>query len=294
MRTNNNFERIEIKELNDLACQIGRFDTAAPAPLFYGNAVSPLPLTGWKGVYNMATGKMAAVVSEGYQEIQHNDVCSAVVQTLGRLNLDVQGRVNDYHDKVVMDLVFQKDGLAITDDAQGIMLGLRVINSYNKSSSFRLEMFGFRKICQNGMTFGAKSFGVVETTIHYGSKEKNLEAISRITETFISKVINSSEIMQKYVNEMIGDSLEYDMAKRILAQMVGKKHYEGILSNLATCKTRWELYNALTAYATHNAQLTPCVKEHMEKLSRKVMETSSITLQAEAIKLEVAKEMEVA
>jgi len=278
--------KIEICGLNDLALQTGRFDTVAPAELYFGNQVMPQKLKGWKGMYNVTTGKMASVVTDGYQEIQHNDVCQAVTETLGRLNLDVKGRVNDYHDKVIMDLVFQKDGLAITDDADGIMLGLRVINSYNKTSSFRLEMFGFRKICQNGMTFGARSFGVVESTIHYGSKEKNLAAISRITEAFISKVINSSETMQKYVNEMIGDSLEYSMAKRILAQMVGKKHYEGILAQLAECTTRWQLYNALTAYATHNEQLTPNVKEHMEKLSRKVMETTTSSLRIETMELE--------
>jgi hypothetical protein len=74
---------------------------------------------------------------------------------------------------------------ALQIDATGIQIGIRGVNSYNKQTSFRLEMFGFRRVCQNGMSFGAKSFGVVENTIHYGSKEKNLQAISRITEGFI-------------------------------------------------------------------------------------------------------------
>ena len=94
MRTNNNFEKIEVKELNDVAMAIGRFDQATPADLFFGNSANPQALKGWKGVYNMDTNNMSAVVSDGYQIIQHNDVMHAVGETLGRLNLNVKGRIN--------------------------------------------------------------------------------------------------------------------------------------------------------------------------------------------------------
>lgn len=281
-----NCEKIEIINLNSLATSIGKYDTAAPTDILWGNKQTPQDAKDFMGVVNMNTGKLVMIPSAGYQIIQHNDCIQAVTETLGRLNMDVKGRVNNYNDRIVADLVFQTNGKELMDDSEGIMLGIRVVNSYNRSSSFRLEMFGFRRICQNGMTFGAKSFGVVESTIHYGSKEKNLAAISRITERFIARVIDSSEAMQGYINAMIQDSLEYNMAKRIIAQMVGKKHYNEILTRLSECRTRWDMYNALTNYATHGEHLTPNVREHIEKLSRKVMETSIGTLITDTIELE--------
>jgi hypothetical protein len=281
-----NFEKVEITGLDSFAKCIGKLDSAAPTEIFYGNQVNPQKAEAYTGVYNLNKGKLSTIASAGYQIIQHNDVVQAVTETLGRLNMNVIGRLNNYGDRIVADLVFGSENGVITDDADGIQIGIRVVNSYNKSTSFRLEMFGFRRICQNGMTFGAKSFGIVETTIHYGSKEKNMQAISKITESFIAKVINSSTEMQKYVNEMICDSLEYDMAVRIIKSMIGKKHYSEILSRLEQCTSRWDMYNALTNYATHGQQLTPNVQQHMEKLSRKVMETSTSKLTAETLKHE--------
>jgi len=287
MRTNNTFERIEVVDLNDMAISISSLDKAAPTDIYWGNVQHPQKSERHLGVVNMTTGKLASINSEGYQIIQHGDVAQAIVETLGRLNLNVKGRINNYGNKFCADLAFQKEGLEIQDDAQGIKLGIRVMNSYDKSSSFRLEMYGFRMICQNGMSFG-KRFGVIESTIHYGSREKNLAAISKITEGFIARVIESSAIMQSYVNDMIGDSLEYNMAIRIIRAMFKKKHSKQIISRLENCKSRWEMYNAVTNYITHGEHLTPNVQTYLEKLSQKIMDTNSNTLTVETEKLEQA------
>lgn len=284
MRESMNYSKVPINGINDFTGH--SFDTAAHADLFYGNKEVPQALKGWKGVFNVDTGKIASVVTDGYQIIQHNDTVTAVKNVLGRLNLDVKGLAKDYRDRYVADLVFQNAGVEVKDDATGIQIGIRVVNSYNKQTSFRLEMFGFRRVCQNGMTFGAQSFGVVENTIHYGSKEKGLAEIERLTNSFVKRVIGSSEIMQNYVNQMIGDSLEYEQAVKIVQGLIrAKKHQDWIINSLEGCKSRWDLYNAITDYATHGEQLTPSVETYLENRSRKIMETPGEALKVEAEKM---------
>lgn len=281
MRPSMNYVKVPVMNVQDFGQ--ATFDKAAPAELFYGSRENPVPIKEWKGIYNMDKRKIATVASEDYQIIQHKDVQDAVTQTLSRLNLDVKGVVRNFGDSFRADLVFQNAGVEVTDDASGIQIGIRVVNSYNKATSFRLEMFGFRRVCQNGMTFGAKSFGIVENTIHYGEREKNLAEIGRITEGFIHKVINSSATMQAYVNLMIGDSMEYTTCIKIVRALVkAEKHQEELIKRLTDAKTRWELYNAVTNYATHGEQLTPHVQTYLEGVSRRIMEKNGAELDAEA------------
>jgi hypothetical protein len=273
MKTSMDFGKYGIATLSDV--QSITLDSAVPTDIFFGNTESPQLAEKWSGVFNMGTGKLASVVSKGYQIIQHDDVRSAVCETLRGLGLEVKGNLRNFRDKFVMDLVFTQEGLEVKDGEQGIKLGIRVINSYNKSTSFRLEMFGFRMVCQNGMSLGNRQFGIVETTIHYGSKEKNYAAICKITELFVKRVMNSCETLQKYVDEMMADSMEYQLAVRVCASLLkAEKHKEEILSRLEGCKTRWDFYNAITNYATHGEALTPNVQAHMERLSQKVMTNS--------------------
>lgn len=272
-----------MENLNGMATQIGTFDKAVEAPLFYGSAEQKEPVENYKGIYNLGTGKIASVVSKGYQIIQHNDVVNGLVNVLGSLNLDVHGTIRDNRDKLIIDLAF-KDQSLIEDDSKGIQLGIRAINSYNKTSSFRLEMYAYRLVCQNGMSFG----NVMETreiTMHVG-KAKTQDMVEKTVAIFVKNVINSSEKLQNLVNKMMVDSIEWNTAVKIFEGLiVQKKHREAILDRLDRTKplTRWDIYNAMTNYITHDDQLTPNVQTYLETKSQKVLKTDVKHLEKELV-----------
>ena len=258
----------------ELSAMTDRFDTAVSTELYYGNTENPQALKDWKGVFNMNTNKVASVVSKDYKIIQHNDVFNTLTATLNNLNIDVFGLVDNRNNKVKMDLVFANQGTPVVDDATGVKLGIRAINSYDRTSAFRLEMFGYRTVCKNGMAFG-KVMGVREITIHMG-QEKSLEKIEAITTMFIKNVMNSSTTLQAYINRAIGDSIEWEMLDKILPKLFAiEKHRKQIINRLKMFEptTRWELYNAVTHYVTHDLQLKPSAEAYLELRSREILST---------------------
>jgi len=68
--------------------------------------------------------------------------------------------------------------------------------------------------------------------------------------------------------------------------MKEKKHRDAIYEilhknmNLQSAFTRWELYNALTQYATHGEQLSARVEERLQAKARQVMSQPLMVLAA--------------
>jgi len=272
-----------VQTLAQLQPLVNKLDKASDTDVFFGNAKKPQLATNYKGVYNMGTGELAAVVSNHYKIIQHPDIFKAVFKTLKNLNVEVQGLLRNYNDVVFADLIFTSEGTPIKDDAKGIQIGIRVVNSYNKTTSFRLEMFGYRLICENGMTFGS-TMGVRQITFHVG-EPKTEEMIAETVEKFVAEVINSHSKLQAYVNKCMADSIEWKHLTSILEKLVHiKKHREEIKFRLGDKRktvTRWELYNAITEYMTHGTSLTRFLTNYLEARSQKVLTTPLVMLKGD-------------
>jgi hypothetical protein len=139
-------------------------------------------------------------------------------------------------------------------------------------------MFAYRAICQNGMALGSVMNNVKEVAFHVG-EVKTMETLCAITDKFIDSVINSCSALQEYVNKAMSVPMLWENVGKILEKYVpSKKHRENILKNLGIdvvevtnketkvstfsyfatektaelCKNKWDLYNAVTNYATHS------------------------------------------
>lgn len=268
--------KINVNGLNDMAMNLFAFDSAVEIPIGYQEGTNFKQASKYKGIYNVSQERLASVVSKKYQIIQHRDVLSAVTQTLGKLNLDVSGFVKCYNETMQADLVFKDEGFKMKDDATGIMLGFRVLNSYDKTTSFRLEAYAYRLVCENGMAFG----NVLETrtlTFHTGQL-KTFELIQDITEKFITQMIQHQEKLQTLVNKAIADSIAWEQLDQILEKLMPTaKHKKFIAEKLAEIApngnfTRWQLYNVVTDYASHNLELKQGAINMLEKMSQKIIE----------------------
>jgi len=283
--------KYEIQQTNDLNRL--NFDTAISIPIFYGN--EPTKTDKYVGVYNVDKEKLTQVATDRYAIIQHNEVMGAVVDVLTKNNLSVSGRVDDFGDKIRADLIFMNQTKPITDDASGVKIGMRVLNSYNKQTSFRLEMFGFRTVCQNGMSLGNVMNNIKEVTFHTG-KLQTLDNIRLTTERFIRRVISSSDELQKLINESIYDNIYYKDAMFILEKLLKQKKHRKEICNRFDISivevydkitkhreykyycpenniNRWDLYNALTEYATHS-DISDNVEYNIQNVAQKVLKNN--------------------
>lgn len=262
-----------INNLNDLAMNIYGFDEAVEIPVGFNIGGSFKNAEKYKGIFNNSQERLASIVSKKYKVIQHRDVLSAVTQTLGKLKLDVSGIVKTFNETMQADLVFKDEGLRLKDDATGIMLGFRVLNSYDKTSSFRLEAYAYRIVCNNGMAFG----NVLETrsvTFHTG-QQKTFETIEAITEKFIVAMINNQEKLQLLINKSFEESIAWENVEPILEKLLTiEKHKKAIMAKLTIGQelTRWNLYNALTDYLSHDETLKQGVISHLERVSQRIIE----------------------
>jgi len=231
------------------------------------------------GIFNTTTGKYVKSMKRGYQIIQHKDVFKSVHGLFSDLGLNISGRFDNYGNKAKMDVMFtDHDGMTIKDDTdKGINLGVRVINSYDGTSSFRIEMFGIRGICQNGMTFGTL-LPVREVMVHKGKTEKTFDNIYLTVKKFIDTMSQTYEKINFYISRMMKDTIEWTLCEKIIDSMIKTKKHNNSLREIIYRDygvkpeyTRWEIYNAVTNLATHGEHLRPSVENTLERMSRKIM-----------------------
>ena len=275
---------VEIKNVQSLLLEAKKLDEAIEVPVGVMVGKSYKKSSDYKGIWNNTQQSLSSIVTDKYQIIQHRDVYSAVANKLMDLNIPISGRLDNGNDYVKADLIFGDNQYNIKDDAKGIKLGIRVINSYNKKTSFRLEMYGYRIICQNGMSFGDK-MGVRELTFHTGS-EKTYDMIAETTAKFVTDVINSNKKLQDYVSKMMADSTDYQTALSIIEKLITrKKHYDEMkkLLEKKSAPTRWDIYNAVTDYVSHR-DISGAVQRRLEKRSQTLLVTPIQTLRTMKIR----------
>lgn len=278
-----------VSDLRDLSLKLDEH-VKVPAYMKQGKEFEDVKKFKW--VWNVQKEHIANSVSAGYQIIQHRDIFRTVSDALDNLKLEVEGRFDDFGDFARTDLVFSKKKM-IDDKEKGIKLGIRVKNSNNKKSSFSLEMFAFRMICQNGMTIGDTIPGIKMIQVHYGKDPIELKDVERMTQLFVKKVINSSSQLQTLVNETMKDSIEWKILEKIMPKLIkAKKYMKKICTELGidvievvdkkTKKVntvyefngkvnRWDLYNAITSVISHDEQLKVTSEASLEFASRTVL-----------------------
>lgn len=299
----NKHTKVGITTTNQIMGVSSQFNTASPVPIYTIDGDRSVHLPDFIGVKNDQSGQVVQVASDHYQIIQHRDVLNAIGEVLMERGINVYGNIHNFGDMFRADLVFATGtGTKVRDDAKGVYLGFRAINSYNRSTAFRLEMYGFRAICSNGMALGKALHNIREVTFHMGA-EKNYAHIREITSTFIDTVIASSKKLQELVDDSISDTIVWDRVGPILEKYLKhNKHRETILKLLGIATidvydkktkvrkftyvlddqkvkkmTRWDIYNALTNYASHN-ELGLSVENTVQEVAQKILSTPVIEL----------------
>ena len=226
-------------------------------------------------VWNLDKQKVSSIVSDRYNIVQHAHVVNEVVEALGNLNIQADAKVRNGGDRVFVDINFKDSKLYVKKEEE-FFQGVRIVNSYDKTTGIMILPQLVRLACDNGMVVNVgwvKEFCVSHTS-------KLADDFAKIIPQMIQSMTESSEKFKAMVNNCIGDSIEWEIMDRIMNGLIcdRKKHFEQIKIKLQEiCKenppTRWDLYNAFTHYATHSKQIKPSVENWLQGRAQKVLMT---------------------
>lgn len=258
-------------------------DKAQERPLYMmdpslGGMSRPELISSHKAIYNISKGRLSCVAGKDYTKVDHDLVIGTFKQACANLGLETKTTIRNFGDRVWCDIDFPKAKIGISVGEE-FTAGFRLVNSYDKTAGVMVIPRLVRLVCGNGMVMQVRGF-VPEFNYHHDSKQ--VKQIEMYIESALNLVINSSDKLKKLVNDCIADSVEWSLAERILDNILkvyGKNHLDAIKGKaLETAKggvvTRWDIYNAITWYISHSAQLSPWVEQYLNTRALKVMNHS--------------------
>lgn len=248
----------------------------------------PVPLN--KGVLNLKTGTLAAVVGKDYSVLQHGDALGVAMNVIQSLGTNALYAVENDGNVARLEVLFPE--LVVKDDTkEGVNLGVRLLNSYDKSTSFRGEFFGFRQWCANGM-YSKKMMGEINiSSRHVGDNFQNLE---QMVMTFVKKVIDSPAVVESEIQKAISAKIAFEdneqLYDTIFSLTNNMKQAEKIIEQIPLKTNRWTIFNAFTRYATHE-DVTHKTRDELAMKAEKVMfdpKFQPLTLEEHAPRMKVA------
>lgn len=230
---------------------------------------------GWKAIYNTTDGRIAAIVTDKYQLVQHRDFFSTALEAIKNLDLEVgHVSVKDARERVDFEVVPVD---AEIFGGERIALGLRLSNSINASIGARVEAYGLRLVCTNGLigrtVFGGKSMIHVGENISVERVADGIEEVIPIAKANLNKVVLSASSAQvgnaKEVLEEAGFGKIYQ--KEIIAGF-----YAGTIDpetgEASRELTRWDLYCRATEVIDHkHIGVTENTREDMHRRANELL-----------------------
>jgi hypothetical protein len=268
-------------DLNNLIAAAESLPAVVFQTVTIGNKATPEER--FKAVVNTKTMNTAAIVSPQYNLIQHKDVILSVAEALNNLNINCDCRLSTTENRIFTDIKFTNATTIKSTAGEEFFKGIRIINSYDKTTGIIISPYLTRLACSNGMVLNSawvKSFNVT----HCSKLAKDFETV--ITKMLFN-MANHDQKFKDLLNACIGDSIEWKIMDQILNKLTNgtEKHLTQIKRILkfkyALDKqqpTRWDLYNAVTEYATHGRQLSPELNRRLQAKAESVLITPLLKL----------------
>jgi hypothetical protein len=247
----------------------------------------------YQAIYNLSQNSLGCIASKGYNIIQHREVVSSLFEAIDNLNIPYEKKMRTQGHRVFLDIIFPDTKILVK--AKGLVQGeefvggIRLINSYDKTTGLLILPRIERVACANGMI--VSHFIAGYSIRHNQTLVKDFQIV---IEKAINGLVNSSSVLQAILNECIADSIEWKYCELIFKNLIKyKKHSEGILEILKQNKkdviTRWDIYNSITAYCSHNAQLKPSIEAHLQNKAQYLLKTKLevLAVEEEAPQIEV-------
>jgi len=284
------------KGLEEVKKATSQLDKAQAYPLKIDVGGSIKDIDNYIGIYNVSKGAFCAAVIPQYNLIQHKEYFDGFATALDRLNISFVMTLKQSGNRAFADIEFTGRNLKFDKLNEEFTTGIRLINSYDKSTGLYVMPRFTRLACTNGMIITRD-----ERTVSIKHHSKMIKEIEGFIEKKLHQIINENNDLQVWVSSSMKDSIEWDISCRIIEKLFSQlKHREEILKRLGisivqvTDKkskkksisyvwddpkkkknkfTRWELYNAITHYLTHGEQITPHIENLFHRQAEKLLNT---------------------
>ncbi len=155
--------------------------------------------------------------------------------------------------KTIREYIFPEHRVHV--GGSDILMRIVVINSYDGSANFSLQVGGFRIVCLNGMVTGNKF-------LNLNQRHSGTIRLGDISEKLVTSV-SSFKDMGAYWHKLINTPISHGQSDLIITQFAteatGKPSLTrfNMMSDLFDSHVKdlgrnyWAMYNALTAWATH-------------------------------------------
>lgn len=267
----NNTNGTSLAELKNTAMS---FDRASCKDVFIGD--DKKKSENYVAIYNENKQDVCAIASTDYKIVQHQDFVNSVADSLINLNINTKvTKVMNGGDVIFVDISFTDSKLYV-QKGEEFVCGLRLVNSYNKTTGIMVLPQLVRLVCSNGMVVDVGNKWVNSFNVKHTSNL--VESFTEATQVMIKRMIDGNDKLKAMVNDCIADSMEWIwLNKLVLALVKTQKHTENILKLLSEAKaerfSRWTLYCAFTNYATHCLDLSPLVNQRLQGVAQNILVT---------------------
>lgn len=286
----------ECSTFDEVKTATENLDKATMVPLKIDDGGVIKDVDNFKGVYNVSKGMFCTAVVPYYNLVQHKEYIDGFAEALGRLNIKYEMVIKQSGNRVFVDVEFPDKKHEFKELDETFICGIRLVNSYDKTTGlFAVPRFK-RLACLNGMIVTR-----FEKTISVKHTSKIVSEIEKFIELRINDIINRYADLQQWVSESMKDSLEWRTCCGIIEKLFSQiKHREEILKRLGISIvivkdkknkkknvsyvwddsdkkkakfTRWEIYNSITQYLTHGEAITPHIESLFHKYAEKLLTT---------------------
>jgi chemotaxis protein histidine kinase CheA len=249
----------DFSSIDELIAIAKTLDVAEERPLNAGEDI----LADHRAIWNKSKNRLAAIVSDDYSLVQHREAVKLVAKGLDALNTPVYGQVKNIEDVVTIEVFFPK--LHIKDDAKGIDVGGKIINSYNKSRAFKGFMVAKRKVCENGMYMRKLIPECEFYEIHIGDLAAEIPALIK---EFFEHLKETTEAIKAIVDQAMETTIKFKKMDQVEAtfasELASPVHAKALIrdghldkswseeNKAAMVMTKWEFVNAITSYVSHS------------------------------------------
>ena len=263
-------EKLSMEELKSKAISL---DKAEVWDLYGKKDENKYPCNRHMLVYNATQKTMACIARRNYTVIQHEKAIETVTGAIAALNIKAEAELKTSKHGIQVDIDFPEVGFELEQIGERFISGLRLENDYSWQAGLVISPRVTRLACSNGMIIteiiGAKRIKWTE--------QLNVE-LKGIIDKLIKDIVKENEKLAGIINECIEDTVEHTTANLLARFMFRKKkHVNEIISKLPRDNdkvSRWDFYNAVTNYATHNKRLKPDTNAWLHNKANEIMKNS--------------------
>jgi len=204
------------------------------------------------GLKNLNTGTVHFGAAKNYAPLNHEDALDPVLTAVDHLGLNTLINIDNHHDVVEAFILFPD--LMVNDKQEGIQMGVRFKNVYNDKKSFKGTAFGWRISCANGLLL-TQTYG--DLVISAWHTEKQVLSIPHKVETFIEGILQRTHLFEAKIEEAVSAKVTFldyaEIANTLAPVTASQKIADAAAQEIKDPEktNKWELYNAITAYASH-------------------------------------------